>query len=49
MDEQIKTKIVFEISQIDTLLNKAEVLIKKCEIQMPDFIELNAVGSTWII
>ena len=46
MDEQVKTKIVFEISQIDTLLSKADVLVKKCKIQAPDFIELNAVGST---
>ena len=46
MDDQIKAKIVFELSQIDTLLTKAEVLAKKCSIQAPDFIEISAVGAT---
>ena len=45
MDEQLKEKIEFEISQIDTLLSKAELLAKKCDLQAPDFIELNAIGS----
>ena len=46
MDEQIKAKIFFEISQIDTLLAKAEILAKKCSVQEPDFIEISAVGAT---
>ena len=46
MDEQIKEKIEFEISQIDTLLSKAELLAKKCALHAPDFIELSAVGAT---
>lgn len=46
MDEELKKKINFEISEIDTLLDHATVLLQKCKIQEPDFIELSAVGST---
>lgn len=46
MDDEIKSKINFEISQIDVLLNKSEVLLKKCMLDEPDFIELSAVGAT---
>ena len=46
MDEELKKKIEFEISEIDTLLNHAAVLFQKCRVQEPDFIELSAVGST---
>lgn len=46
MDEELKKKIHFEISEIDTLLDHASVLLQKCQIQEPDFIELSAVGST---
>lgn len=46
MDKQIIEKINFEISQIDTLLQKAEILATKCAMQTPDFIELSAVGAT---
>ena len=46
MDEQIKEKIKFEISKIDTLIDKSSVLVQKCKLQEPDFIELNAAGST---
>ncbi|MBQ7159671.1 MAG: hypothetical protein IJS09_09665 [Treponema sp.] len=46
MDEELKKKITFEISEIDTLLDHASVLLQKCKVQEPDFIELSAVGST---
>lgn len=46
MDEELKKKISFEISEIDSLLNHASVLSHKCKIQEPDFIEISAVGST---
>lgn len=45
MDNEVKEKILFEISQIDTLLEKSDLLVQKCKIQKPDFIELNAVAS----
>ena len=43
---ELKTKILYEISEIDELLSKTEVLAQKCKIQEPDYIELSAVGST---
>ena len=43
---EIETKIIYEISEIDELLSKSSVLLKKCMIQEPDYIELSAVGST---
>ena len=43
---ELKTKILYEISEIDELLSKSEVLAQKCKIQEPDYIELSAVGST---
>lgn len=42
----MKKKILFEISEIDTLLSHASVLQQKCKLQEPDFIEISAVGST---
>lgn len=43
---EIKTKILYEISEIDELLSKSSVLFQKCMVQEPDYIELSAVGST---
>ena len=45
MDEILKKKIEFEISQIDEHISKSSVLIKKCNLQEPDYVELCAVGS----
>ncbi len=45
MDENLKIKILFEISQIDALIEKSLVLNSKCKISPPDFIELCAIGS----
>ena len=46
VDLELKTKILFEISEIDELLSKSSLLLQKCQIHEPDFIELSAVGST---
>ncbi len=45
MDEITSSKINLEISKIDTLVQKSSVLLSKCNIEEPDFIELNAIGS----
>ena len=45
MDEQTKEKLKLEISKIDSLVSKSSVLLCKCKVQEPDFIELNAIGS----
>lgn len=45
MDEITKQKILFEISQIDEHLSKSSILIKKCKLQEPDYVELCAIGS----
>ncbi len=45
MDEVIKKKIEFEMSQIDEHISKSVVLIEKCKLHEPDYIELCAVGS----
>lgn len=45
MDEQTKEKINLEISKIDSLVSKSSILLNKCKIQEPDFVELNAIGS----
>lgn len=45
LDEIINKKIEFEISQIDEHLAKSSVLIKKCSLQEPDYVELCAAGS----
>lgn len=46
MDKNIKSKILYEISEIDTLLEKAAVLVSLCQNKEPDFIEISAVGAT---
>lgn len=45
MDKDFNRKITFEISEIETLLGHASILLEKCKLQEPDFIELSAVGS----
>ena len=45
MDEIIKQKIIFGISMLDEHVSKADILIKKCKMAEPDYIELCAVGS----
>lgn len=45
MDNSTKLKIEYEISQIDELVNKSQVLISLCKAKSPDFIEISAIGS----
>lgn len=45
MDNTVKTKIYYEISQLDELLNKSEVLISLCKNKEPDFVEITAIGG----
>ena len=42
MDNGLKAKVLFEISQIDKLLNDSKPLLNLCKIKVPDFIELSA-------
>ena len=44
MDEKLKIKIVFEISQIDRLLNDSKSLLDLCRLKTPDFIEMSAAA-----
>lgn len=45
MDNVIKQKIEFEISQIEEHIAHSSVLIQKCRLQAPDYVELCAAGS----
>jgi len=45
LDKALKTKITYEISQIDELIDKAGVLVSLCKNKEPDFIEITAVGG----
>jgi len=44
LDEKLKIKIVFEISQIDKLLNESKPLLDLCKLKTPDFIEMSAAA-----
>ena len=44
MNNELKTKISFEILQIDKLLNESQPLQDLCRIKIPDFIELSAAA-----
>lgn len=46
MDKELNKKILFEISEIDELLSQSSILLQKCKIKDPDFIELSAIGAT---
>lgn len=41
----VKAKIDYEISQIDELISKSEVLLSLCKNKEPDFIEITAIGG----
>lgn len=40
-----RAKVRYEISQIDELVEKSQVLVSLCKTKEPDFIELTAVGG----
>jgi hypothetical protein len=42
LDNALKTKIIFEISQIDKLLDSSNPLLQLCRLKVPDFIEMSA-------
>jgi len=42
LDNTLKTKLLFEISQIDKLLNDSKPLLDLYKIKTPDFIEISA-------
>jgi hypothetical protein len=44
LDNGLKTKLIFEISQIDKLLNDSEPLLDLCKLKTPDFIEISAAA-----
>jgi hypothetical protein len=44
LDDAIKAKITFEISQIEKLFDSGKPLFDVCTIKTPDFIEMSAVA-----
>jgi len=44
LNNELKIKISFEISQIDKLLNESQLLQDLCKLKVPDFIELSAAA-----
>jgi hypothetical protein len=44
LDENVKQKILFEISQIDEVIDSTKPLRDLCKIRMPDIIEKSAVA-----
>jgi hypothetical protein len=44
LDNGLKTKILFEISQIDKLLVESKPLLNLCKLKIPDFIEISAAA-----
>jgi hypothetical protein len=44
LDEKLKIRIAFEISQIDKLLNDSKPLLDLCKLKTPDFIEISAAA-----
>ena len=44
MDNSLKTKLLYEISQIDKLLNDSKPLFDLCKLRVPDFIEISAAA-----
>jgi hypothetical protein len=44
LDNNVEAKILFEISQIDNLLNDGKPLLDLCKLKTPDFIEMSAAA-----
>jgi hypothetical protein len=44
LDNAIRAKILFEISQIDRLLDESKPLLYLCSLKIPDFIEMSAAA-----
>jgi len=44
LDEKLKIRVTFEISQVDKLLNDSKPLLDLCKLKTPDFIEISAAA-----
>ena len=44
MDNRLKAKVLFEVSQIDKLLENSKPLFDLCKLRPPDFVEMSAVA-----
>ena len=44
LDSKLKAKILFEVSQIEKLLNESKPLLDLCKLKYPDFIEMSAAA-----
>ena len=44
MDDKLKAKILFEVSQLDKLLDSGKPLLDLCKLKSPDFIEMSAAA-----
>jgi len=44
LDEKLKIRVLFEISQVDKLLNDSKPLLDLCKLKTPDFIEISAAA-----
>lgn len=45
LPDDVKKKIIFEISEIDAEIKAYKPLLKKCKTKAPDFIEMTALAS----
>ena len=44
LDNVIRTKLLFEVTQIDKMFNESIPLLKLCKLKNPDFIEMSAAA-----
>ena len=44
MDDKLKAKIIFEITQIEKLFNESKPLLDLCKLRKPNFIEMSAAA-----
>lgn len=44
MDDKLKAKLLFEISQINKLINDSQPLLNLCNQKVPDYIEMSAAA-----
>jgi len=44
LDSKLKAKVLFEVSQVEKLLNDSKPLVDLCKVKKPDFIEMSATA-----
>jgi hypothetical protein len=44
LNNELKIKVTFEISQIEKLISESQPLLNLCKLRTPDFIELSAAA-----